>query len=687
MKLNPYRYHCLTMYRNLRNQAQYPQELITFHVRHFDRTMQRYNKTRDLPNGSIDLAKRLACDFIEKGKLAKKDLVRYLKRIGRCHALDFYAYELFYAFIILYSIDKLYHKENTDAVLQLLRDLEVMNFEAWMPYACADEKSLLTDYDYACMSRESKQIYRDNVMKMAKKEGNTPTNIVQNIIKLAKKDGKHIGFYLKTPAKPIIKWIYFTFLWGSIVIMSRQLYLISKNLWLSLLAWIPAYVTSKIFANQFIASFFKPQEFLRLNPNSPAAQEIKTGITIYAVLNNNSDLLLQKLETVYCQNRNVNGTFGLLLDLPPANKKWMAGEKMCISETRDKINALNRKYGNVFYVYLRKRTFSRTEEQYVCSGGKSGALNNWIRAKKNIDYLLLLDANIDTPEGSILDLISVACHPNNQRYGILIPKVIYKDSTLNSKMHNQFNQFIYEQDTFEGIGLIHVDSYRKFKDQLPCGYISDISFISQAQRTVASELTHEFSHFKDTLLTVKQKSITPLMRYMLIEKCIDAVTPLFSFVIVLLSALFEKENFLFYGVAACLPYFAPTYKRLIHQIITGHAVSDPSRESDSNIKILLYSFQRSIWKFLLLPYRALNVIKVAQKGSTNHTKSSDIFAWYPFLTGAVSNLFLGVYFLAKIQWQSLIFLVWAIVPAIAVIRFHFKHNKVPFKQRRIRAND
>lgn len=687
MKFTPYRYHCLTVYRNLRNQAQYPQELITFHVRRFDRTMQRYNKKRNISNGSIDLAKRLACDFIEKGKLTKKDLICYLKRIGKCHALDFYVYELFYAFIILYSIDKLYHKENTDAILQLLRDLEVMDFEAWMPYACADEKALLTDYDYACMSRKSKQIYRENVMKMAKKEGKTPTNIIQNIIKLAQKDGKHIGFYLKTPSKPIIKWIYFTFLWGSIVIMSLQLYLISKNLWLSLLIWIPAYITSKIFANQFILSFFKPKEFLRLNPSSSVVQKIKTGITIYAVLNNNSDLLAQKLETVYCQNRNVNGAFCLLLDLPPANKKWMAGEKLCISEIRDKINALNRKYGTMFYVYPRKRTFSMAEEQYICSGGKSGALDEYIHAKRNNDYVLLLDADINTPDGSILDLISVACHPNNQRYGILIPKVIYKDSMLNTKMHNQFNQFIYGQDAFEGIGLIHVDSYRKFKNQLPCGYISDISFISQAQRTVASELAHEFTRFKDTLLTVKQKGITKLRRYMLIEKCIEAVAPFFSFLIVLLSALFEKENFLFYGVAACLPYFAPTYKRLIHQIITGHALSDPNRESESNIKILLYSFQRSIWKFLLLPYRALNVIKVAQKGNTNHTKPSDIFAWYPFLSGAALNLFLGIYFLTKIQWQSIIFLVWAIVPAIVVIRFHFKHNKVALKQRRIRAND
>lgn len=687
MKFNPYRYHCLTVYRKLRNQAQYPQELITFHVCRFDRTMQRYNKKRNISNGSIDLAKRLACDFIEKGKLTKKDLICYLKRIGKCHALDFYAYELFYAFIILYSIDKLHHKENTDAVLQLLRDLEVMDFDKWMPYACADEKALLTDYDYACMSRESKQIYRENVMKMAKKEGKTPTNIIQNIIKLAPKDGKHIGFYLKTPSKPIIKWMYFTFLWGSIVIMSLQLYLISKNLWLSLLIWIPAYITSKIFANQFILSFFKPQEFLRLNPSSSVVQKIKTGITIYAVLNNNSDLLAQKLETVYCQNRNVNGTFCLLLDLPPANKKWMAGEKLCISEIRDKIDALNRKYGNVFYIHLRKRTFSRAEEQYICSEGKSGALDEYIQAKRNIDYLLLLDADINTPDGSVLDLISVACHPNNQRYGILIPKVIYKDSMLNSKMHNQFNQFIYGQDAFEGIGLIHVDSYRKFKNQLRCGYISNIIFICDAQRTIASELVHEFTRFKDTLLTVKQKGITKLRRYMLIEKCIEAVTPLFSFLIVLLSALFIKENFLFYGVAACLPYFAPTYKRLIHQIITGHALSDPNRESESNIKILLYSFQRSIWKFLLLPYRALNVIKVAQKGNATPKKSPDIFAFSPFLAGAVLNFFLGVYFLAKIQWQCLIFLVWAIVPAMVVIRLHFKHNKVAFKQRRIRAND
>ncbi len=712
MKLNHYRYQCCSLYRNIRRNTKYSQDLILFHVHQFDNTMKRLNK-KNIRKRTILLAERLASEFMEAGQLTKKDLIGFLKKVGICHELDFYAYELFFSFLIFFAIKKLYRMENADAVLQLFRDLQVMDFEILMSYACFDEKELLKDNDYAEMSYKSKRFYRENIMKIARKEGKNPSQVINNVTKTAKKEGKHIGFYLKTRTKNIKKWIYFTFIWGSAIIMSIQLYLVSQNLWLSLLSLVPSYVTSKIFANQFMLSFFKPHKFMRLNPNCRTVQDTKICLAIYSVLQNNNDATIQNLEEVYRQNRNVNAIFGLLLDRPESNKKTEKGERENIADLQVKIDALNQKYGKQFFVHVRKRSFNSEQMQYVCKGRKSGAIDELIRSRKikDSEYLLMLDADIETHEGSILDLVSVACHPlNRPKYdvkrnavidgqGILIPKVEYIDSILNSKMHNQFNQFIHGRDIFDGIGLIHISTYKKIikssdgisgfnvGDRMRCGYVSAVSFTRQGHQSVTSDLSSEFSRIRDSILYVKQKDVTAIGRYMLMERCLDAVTPALSFIIIILATLFERETFIFFGIAACMPYFAPTYKRLIHQIITGQALSDPNIDGDNSITVLLNSLRRSIWKLLLIPYRALNAIEAIKNGDHFRYKTRDIFAWYPYITGAILNMLLGGYFLFQLQWQSLIFFVWAIVPSMIFMFFHIKFNNVAVRKRRMYPSD
>ncbi len=728
IKFNKYRYPCIVMYRKIKEfSAIFPQHhmLILSHVRAFDRTMKQYNKTKNVKNSSIDLAYRLSENFIERGNLSKKDLITYLRRIGTCHSLDYHAYELFFAFLILHAIKKLYHQENTDDLLQLLRYLEVLDTESLMPSACEDERALLTDRDYANMTRESKKIYRENIIKIARKEGETPSKVIENALKKAKKDGKHIGFYLKTNKNTLKKWIYFIFLWGSTIIMSIQLYLITRNLWLSLLAWIPSYMTSKIFTNHFISSFLKPHKFMRLKADCRSVQQTKTCVAIYDLLKDNTDILLQKLEMTYQQNQNVNAVFGLLLDLPDSNKKFEAGEKARIADIQAKIDVLNSKYKNSFFVCIRKRTLNVQEERYICEGHKNGAIDMFIRSMgssnrriimvgvdvKHSDYLLVLDADTETQEGTILELICVACHPINRPiydasknkiihgYGILVPKVLYKHSVLNTKMHNQFNQILYGHDSFEGIGLIHINSYKQIishtpvikydgvkGDLLRCGYILDIAFVKHNPVNIASTLTYEYHYGKDSFLSfhhVKQSGITILGRYMLFERCTDMLTPLFSFVIIFLAALFAREHFLLYGITACMPYFAPTYKRLIYQILTGSTRSDLSKNGDKNIIIIIKSLQRSLWKFFLIPYRALNMIHVIRKGKSNPPVKADIFSFYPFVFGIILNLALGIYFLFEFQWQSILFFVWAVVPAMIFIMFHNKQDIVIGKKKNI----
>ena len=714
IKFNKYRYQNIVIWRELKTKFPKDYMLISRHVSAFDRTMKQYNKKRNIKRHSINLAYRLSGDFIQKGSVSKKELIRYLKEIGTCHYIDFHAYELFFAFLILHAIKKLNCYENTDILLHLLRDLQVIDCEEWMSYACVDEQTLLTDHIYAQATRESKKIYRENIMKIAKKQGKTPSQIIENALNHAKKEGKDTSFYLNTSRNTPLKWIYFVVLWGSTVIMSIQLYLLSNNIWLSLLVCIPSYMTSKIFTNHFISSFFKPYNFIRLKSDNLLVQQTKTCVVIYDFLQDNKDALLQKLERTYLQNQNANAVFGLLLDLPDNNKKFTAGEKAHVADMRARIGELNRKYKNVFFVCIRKRKFNKQQEQYICEGHKYGAIDKFIRSMdsfnrrfimegvnaKKSNYLLVMDSDVITQEGSILEFMCVACHPFNQPiynkaekmithgYGVLIPRVIFKNSILNSKMNNQFNQLVYGQDSYQGIGLIHIDAYKQiinntpsisydgiFYNLLRCGYISDIVFIKNSPKDIASALTYEYEQGKDDFMllrNVKQYDITFKNKYILFERCIDLLTPMFSFLVILLSALYAKTHFLLYGVAACMPYFAPTYKRLIEQILTG-SVRSGSFQMGNNMIILIKSFQRSIWKLSLIPYRALNLLSIIRQ-EPNRTWKRDIFTFYPVVFGIILNLIFGMYFLLKLQWQSMLFFLWSVVPAIIFIAFNIQQN-------------
>ena len=691
MRMNSYRYACYVWYRELCKNTKLPLELLRYHFYQFNRTMQQFNKNKYLRNYSVQFAKQQAALFFY-GEYHLKD---YLKKIEKSHYFDFYTYELFFSFLIFYAFKGLYHNKNTNRIVRFLRDLQVVDWERLRAYACCDEKRLLTDPDYADMDRESKLTYRKIIMKTAKNEGNTPSKIIEKALNRAKKNGKHIGFYLKMPSNTIKKWLYFIFLWGSTLIMCAQLYLISKNVWLSGLMLIPAYVTSKIFTNHFISSFIKPHKFLRLKFDSNKVKYSNVCVVIYALLKENSDELLEKIEETYLKNRNVNGSFGLLLDFPDDIRKLRANERTAIANIQAGIEALNKKYGKLFFASVRRRTFCREREKYVCLDGEDGAIDFLIRTvqTRKTDYLFVLDKDTETTEGAIWELLRVACHPMNQEYGIFLPKVAYRRSTLNSKMHNVWNQIIYEQEIFDGIGLISITDYKKTmpisnmaSNQLRTAYVSDILCVNNSCNTVFDGFVHESTSIRRDFLRVMQKNITRTKRWMLWERCLYALTPVFSFVIIMIAAFLERKYFGLYFLSSCMPYFAPTYKRFIHQILTGSAATE-STVHENNMSIILSSLYRSLWKISLIPYRALNTVWAIRRPNETKEKRQDIFAWYPFLAGMGINLFLGVYFLMRVQWSCLIFLIWANVPAMIYIITHIKAHKVNIPKGRMYPND
>lgn len=120
--------------------------------------------------------------------------------------------------------------------------------------------------------------------------------------------------------------------------------------------------------------------------------------------------------------------FGLLADLPGADRFEAEGDETILSAARSAVNALNRKYGGGFYLFTRPRSFDG--ECWTGRERKRGAITALARllcdlsselsvtgdrdALCGVNYILTLDSDTWVYPGSVEELIGAALHPLNR---------------------------------------------------------------------------------------------------------------------------------------------------------------------------------------------------------------------------------------------------------------------------------
>ena len=235
------------------------------------------------------------------------------------------------------------------------------------------ESFLMRDEVYQKMDFVTRNMYRNEIKKLAEKAKVSEFYVANKLIEVSIKENKHIGFFLFDEEKDI--------LYKELEYMSRKKeiknnkklveYIISIYLPVLLLCiaimkeyfWIGILPFSEVFVNlinKFIMKIKKPKLLPRMEVID---DEINTFVIVPTLLNSKErgKKLIQDLEVYYLANRDTKLYFCLLGDATEIDSKNATYDEDIKNTGIEEVKKLNEKYENeIFHFIYRERVFNKS---------------------------------------------------------------------------------------------------------------------------------------------------------------------------------------------------------------------------------------------------------------------------------------------------------------------------------------
>lgn len=160
----------------------------------------------------------------------------------------------------------------------------------------------------------------------------------------------------------------------------------------------------------------------------------KTAVAVTTLLPaaDKADGLRNRLEQLYFSNPAENLFFCVLADFGEDRRPFSPQDGPRIDAAKRVIEELNRRYGGRFFLFVRRRVYSPTQNAYCGWERKRGAIIEFIRFVKggetpvacfagdrealgNLKYLIALDADTNLSFDGARQLLAAAEHPLNRR--------------------------------------------------------------------------------------------------------------------------------------------------------------------------------------------------------------------------------------------------------------------------------
>lgn len=291
---------------------------------------------------------------------------------------------------------------------------------------------------YSKMDFNSRNQYRNIIVKLANKYKTTEINIARLCYKFAKasydtKSGllptNHVGYYLvgkgqktlldslvnksedSTPETAFIKKNYVNIYISSIIILALIIVLIPLVYSLikisntsrvftgivAILSIIPASEIVIAIINSCISRFVSPARFPKLEFKEGIPQEFSTMVIVPTLIPNVRRTLdlIDNLEVFYLANRCENIYFSLVGDFKDAHEEILSEDNAIVTAALERIEELNKKYFSnnsgspVFYFFCRERQFNQKQNKWMGWERKRGAIiefNRMLRGKQDTSY-------------------------------------------------------------------------------------------------------------------------------------------------------------------------------------------------------------------------------------------------------------------------------------------------------------
>ena len=334
-----------------------------------------------------------------------------------------------------YAADTSSHAQALSALFTSLRLFSVLDLEKLLAQADVSGGILSADPsgDYERMDASTRREYLLRLEKLARRAGLEEQVLARKLIKQARQDGRHIGFYLFKKPSP---------LWSGLYIVLNLLLPLSVSLLIAfyldslaaaLLLLIPVWELIKSFMDFLLLHLISPRPLPRIDTSLGLPPEGKSLCVVSTILGPGQAERLEQLRLA-CRSEGDKLQFGLLADLPASKSQSTAEDEQLLRQTRRLVRQLNRKYGGGFYLFTRQRSFDG--ELYSGRERKRGALLELAKllngqpsaleltgnpeALAGTRYIVTLDSDTQVYPGSVGQLIGAAVHPLNR--AVIDPK-------------------------------------------------------------------------------------------------------------------------------------------------------------------------------------------------------------------------------------------------------------------------
>ncbi len=347
--------------------------------------------------------------------------------------------------------------------------LQGINFREIFERVNKIDETLLNDYtdEFKVCDYKTKNVYRNYVIKLAKKYRLSEVYVAKKAIECSKKYKMHVGFFLKgekryllkkelkkpynfdifynKSIKPIRSELYiFTILLISSVITIFLLptFLKFNNMFLNVIISLIIFsfmleITIKLI-DYILRKIKKPSILPRFDFAKTVDAKYPTYVVMPTIISSieKLDSMIKKMEVLYLANRSENMYYMLLGDCISSDKKVIDTDEKIVKYAKEKLDELNKKYNSshvIFNFMYRKRVFSKGENCYMGWERKRGALlefnqiilgkitgeeinkhvyliyNDIVHAK----YAITLDEDSMLSLNTAKDLVSIIAHPLN----------------------------------------------------------------------------------------------------------------------------------------------------------------------------------------------------------------------------------------------------------------------------------
>ncbi|MBU4316588.1 MAG: cyclic beta 1-2 glucan synthetase [Proteobacteria bacterium] len=442
-----------------------------------------------------------------------------------------------------------------------LRFLNAMDWRQFVDKMSVVEQTLQEDPAgiYNKMDFITRDQYRHIIEKIAKKSKLSEREVALEAIRLAQRNGNarncrdravHVGFYLIDKGLPELERcanlrytimdrmrrtgrrftapIYigsiflFTLFFASVLLVqirSNDMH----TLWLWLVGFLSLLSVSQLaiaLVDLLATHLAEPNPLPRMNFSKGIPLEFSTLVVVPTMLTSVESIskLIGSLEVRFLANRDDHLRFGLLTDFQDGFEETLAGDESLLSEARQGIDALNKRYTeneDRFFLFHRPRKWNPQERiwmGYERKRGKLAELNLFLRGGSGegfslivgrsavltkMKYVITLDTDTDLPRDSAWQLVGTMAHPLNRPqydadkrrivdgYGILQPRVAVSlpgsnrsryarmwgsDAGIDpyTRVVSNVYQDLFGEGSFIGKGIYDVDTFEQMlRDRFP----------------------------------------------------------------------------------------------------------------------------------------------------------------------------------------------------------------------------